>query len=69
MLLPHLLPLSFFASRGCCKLFPRPWFLVGADISPSPNECNVTEIREQVETLASLMSKSEHVFSEGLFSF
>jgi len=34
--------------------------LAVADITRSPNECNVTEIREQVETLASLMSESEN---------
>jgi hypothetical protein len=67
MLPLHLLPLSFFASRGCCKLIPCPWFLVVADIFPSPNECSVMEIREQVETLASLMSKSEPHALKGPF--
>jgi hypothetical protein len=38
------------------------------DISISPNECNLAEIREQVETLASLMAESEHMVSEGLLS-
>jgi hypothetical protein len=46
-----------------------PLISVATDISHSPNECNATEIREQVETLASLMSKSENMLSEGLFSF
>lgn len=33
--------------------------LAVADIICSPNECNLNDIREQVETLASLMSESE----------
>ncbi len=43
--------------------------MVLADISPSPSECNVTEVREKVETLASLMSKSENMLLEVFFSF
>jgi hypothetical protein len=33
--------------------------LAVADTIRSPNECNLNDIREQVETLASLMSESE----------
>jgi len=38
--------------------------MAAAEISTSPNECNVGEIREQVETLTSLMSESENVVLE-----
>ena len=38
--------------------------MAAAEISTSPNECNVSEIREQVETLTSLMSESENVVLE-----
>jgi hypothetical protein len=41
-------------------VFPLLSLLAVADIISSPNECNVVEIREQVETLASLMSGSEN---------
>ena len=37
------------------------------DISHSPDQCNVTEIREQVETLASLMSESEYMLLGAYF--
>jgi hypothetical protein len=38
--------------------------LAVADTICSPNECNLNDIREQVETLASLMSESEICHTE-----
>jgi hypothetical protein len=67
MLPPLLLLLSCFDLGGCCKSFSHVP-VAAVDISTSPNECNVPEIREQVETLASLMAESEDMVSEGFSS-
>ena len=61
---PLLLRLSCFDSAGCCKRLSHVP-VAAFNISTSPNECNVAEIREQVETLASLMAESEDMVSQG----